>query len=62
MLSKLANVSVYAIKGTRTLKRKLSRADLAVRKRLFKVLEQCVALRREQIRRMKLQTEFGIKY
>jgi hypothetical protein len=42
--------------------RKLTRADLAVRKRLFKVLEQCVARRREQIRRMKLQTEFGMEY
>jgi hypothetical protein len=42
--------------------RKLSRADLAVRKRLFKVLEQCVASRRDQIRRMKLQAEFGMEY
>lgn len=42
--------------------RKLSRADQAVRKRLFRVAEQCVALRREEIRRMKRQAEFGMEY
>jgi hypothetical protein len=33
--------------------RKLTRADLATRRRLFKVFEQCVAVRREAIRQMK---------
>jgi hypothetical protein len=33
--------------------RKLTRADLATRRRLFKVFKQCAAVRREAIRQIK---------
>jgi hypothetical protein len=42
--------------------RRLTRADLAARKKLFKVFEQYVAVRRDQIRRIKLQAGFGMEY
>jgi hypothetical protein len=42
--------------------RKLTRADLATRRRLFKVFEQCVAVRREAIRQIKTQPEYRMEY
>jgi hypothetical protein len=42
--------------------RKLTRADLATRRRLFKVFKQCAAVRREAIRQMKAQPDYGMEY